>query len=331
MENFTIITATKEFNEFIDKNNIEAEFCFSFDLPYELQICPKHYYFESTENMFKLLNNRKRNIVIEVKRNWNVDQATALRHSTFQLGEGGYGFINTSLNILVESFNDEIDDIRKIYANDKDKFIRDLMQSVMEYFIFKYDESLGGNHFISPSSYDCSRIAFFYFKQKCWSDKEELEGMISLNPNHRNINYVKDDFKQNLNNRFSIWKLFFNKSKYSYEVYDYIDSIISAAISIESYFYDIIQSNVDLDKKSDYIGENETFKPTHKIAKILYDNGYISKRISKTNMNKLIMKILKPRNDIMHGRLETPLGLNNIAKDVNSAIIEFYEKFENIK
>ena len=42
------------------------------------------------------------------------------------------------------------------------------------------------------------------------------------------------------------------------------------------------------------------------------------------------MKVLKPRNDIMHGRLHSPIGMREIATNVNEAIIEFYSLLEEI-
>lgn len=101
----------------------------------------------------------------------------------------------------------------------------------------------GGNHYIIPSSYDCSRIAFALVKNNLenWRVKENIIGKLSLNGISNDQGYRINNIENNLVSEFLIWKLYFNKSKYNFIVYDYVDSIISAAISLKSYFFDIIQ------------------------------------------------------------------------------------------
>lgn len=333
MVNYLDITwMTEEMVQYAFENKIQAQLCLSFNLPYELQLPNKHFYFDVVNGMFELLPQKNRRIIISVEKKWNKNQAVALRHSTFELSAKGYTFSNSIIHIFIESFYDEIEAIQNIYNEKNDILVRDLMQSVMEYFVFKYNESMGGNHYIIPSCYDCSRIAFGYIKNNLddWRIKENIIAILSLNGTKNDQGYKKEVIESLLNDNFSIWKLYFNKSKYNFLVYDYVDSIISAAISIESYFYYIIQEKVPIEEHRDFLGENEEFVPTHKIAKILWEKNYIDNKISKTKMSKLIMKILKPRNDIMHGRLQSPIGMREIANDVNLAIIEFYSLLEEI-
>lgn len=145
MDNYLDLTwMTSEMVEYIDKNRIEASLCLSFSLPYELQLPNQHFYFISVDEMFELLPKRNRKIIISVERKWSDNQAVALRHSTFKLSSTGYSFINSIIHICIDSFHNEIDRITNDYNEKNDVFIRDLIQSVMEYFILKYNECMGG-------------------------------------------------------------------------------------------------------------------------------------------------------------------------------------------
>lgn len=332
MGNLKLLFLTKEFNKYIFENNVEAEMCLIFDIPYELKIPPKMYVFNSVKHMFNNLPYKNRRVLVDVSRKWNENQAISLRHSTYSVGGSGHTVVNTRLTIAIESFFDEVDEVSLKYDMDNDVFIRELMQSVMEYFLFKYNESLGGNRYIDPTSYDCSQIAFLYCKNdlRKWSNKEQVRGLLSPN-SFVSVNYEEDSIEQNLNNKFNMWKLYFNKSKYSYSVYSYTDSIIFAAISIETYFNNIVKNNTPSNKHTYYFGKGSKYNTTIKIAKLLYDDNYLNTSLSKKELVELMKKILDPRNKIMHGSLENPLGQKEVAKEVNNALIDFYIKIENKK
>ncbi|MDR5659878.1 hypothetical protein RH915_10290 [Serpentinicella sp. ANB-PHB4] len=320
---------TKEMNKFRDINNIEMTFSFSFSLPYELKLPERHYYFKTRGKFFYSLPDRERNIILYVKNRVHKNQSIAIRHSTFELSSNGedtiYSFVSTDIIIMVESFYSEKAYVYKKFDENKDELITDLIQSTMEFFLFKYNESLGGNHFVNPSIYDCSRIACFYVDR---SGRDE-RSVISPNGRASSCRYKEESLQENLEKDFQVWKHFYNESKYSYEVYDFMRSIIYVAISLETYITQLIQL-YDLEDEGYVKDKKGNFLSLKKRINKLISSGYIKNSIDTKELQVLIDLVMEPRNDIMHGRLNDLMNLRKRAQITKEAIDKIFNNWERI-
>lgn len=326
---------TAEMNKFVFEKNIPYAFSFSFSLPYKLRLQTRHYYFATNKIIYKNLIKRLRRVVISLQ-NENLDkQKIALRHSTYVIGKGDsigdepvYSIVRTKLHFMIESFEDEKDLITKIFENEneKDNFIKEIMQITFEFFIFKYNESVGGKHFIIPSIYDCSHICFLFKKTK----KKELEigDQLLMCPNtfHEVGKYNEIPIDKIINRDFNVWLYFFNYSVYSYRVYDYFSSIVNAAISIESCVNSLIYDN-NLSNKGFMTDKKGNYLSLYKKANKLINDKVIVSSLSLTEIENLINKILGPRNDIMDGKISDLMTMKNKATDSQKAINDLYLDF----
>lgn len=316
------------FNDYIEKNNIYGEILLNYDLPYFLNTKEACYEMELDTEFLEGFPNKSRKMLINVERKWNENQGVALRGSTFSVGDS-YGFQSSSIQIFIQIYEEEIDLIHDLFK-DINNF-QEVMQKSLELFIIKYNINMNGNHFVTPSVSDCSMRCIFLCKN--WLQfKEIINGHISPNGSSY-THYEMDEHIYNDSLEVDIYKYFLNKARYSKRNFDYIDTIVSGAIALESFVYSTIRCFLKSEEEVNaYTFDNKKekyYSVNQLIRKLIEDNYIINKNaMSNTTLAKHISNILSPRNDLMHGKLRNLEGLNSRAKKSFESLSELFDNLD---
>ncbi len=313
---------------FIDLYNFAGELVFSFALPEILFHISDVYCVDVQENTFdNPMLSAERKVIIAGTRNW----------ITRKDKDGRPNIINTSIFssmiIAIEVKKDEFKNVRDLFYENEDALqmkVRELLQNALEVVLYRYNEKAGGKSFLTPSYLDCDRVevAFnqnligkritrCYYRIYDFKLTRDSEESISI-----------EAFNEPVNN----WRYFFNKSQYELMRKKYVDSIISAAISVEAYSWGIVRDSfVEEETINEYASEEKdgkkTFLSATKLYKKLVDDGRISTNMSKTQLDDHIQKILNPRNDIMHGKRSIVGSWKSEAERSNKMIKEMFSSF----
>lgn len=305
----------REFDEYIYKNNIYGEILINYDLPYYLDTKSTCYEMLLDTEFFDGFPNNTRKMLVNIERKWHENQGIALRGSTFSVGSDNYGFQNSSIQVLIQVHEDEMDTINNLFK-DIDSF-QEVIQKSLEIFIIKYNINMNGNHFVTPSASDCSMTFIILYKN--WLQyKEDINGYISPNIS-KSCNYDMGEHIYDSSLEIQMYRYFLNKARYSRANFDYIDTIISGAIAIESFVYDTIRHFISDDNEVDlytYNKEEEKYYSVFQlIRKLIEDNYLVNKNgLSMSKLRTYVSDVLSPRNDLMHGKLKSLEGLNSRAK-----------------
>ncbi|MDK0570332.1 tetratricopeptide repeat protein [Clostridium perfringens] len=317
------------FDEYVNSNDIDAEIVINYDLPYYLNSRDACYKFSLSENFFDCLPNKKRALLINIERKWHEHQSIALRESTFSVGGGEYGFQSTSVQIFIEIFKEEIEEIDKVF--NKKEFFSELMQKTLELLIIKYNINKNGNYFINASASDCSMICIFLYKN--WINlKETINGYISPNTSNSQIYEIGNEkYEDSLD--IDIYRYFFNKAKYSSNKFDYIDTIVSGAIALESFIYYVLRNNISTDRDIElytFDSENNKYYSAFQLIRKLIEDGYLINKndISYSKIRQYTSDVLSPRNDLMHGKLREFTNLKNKSIKSRDGLIELFNNLE---
>ncbi|WP_338658806.1 hypothetical protein [Paraclostridium sordellii] len=316
------------FNDYIEQNNIYGEILLNYDLPYFLNTKEACYEMELDTEFLEGFPNKSRKMLINVERKWNENQGVALRGSTFSVGDR-YGFQSSSIQIFIQIYEEEMDLINDLFK-DINNF-QEIMQKSLELFIIKYNINMNGNHFVTPSVSDCSMRCIFLYKN--WLRfKEDINGHISPNVGSC-THYEMDEHIYNDSLEVDIYKYFLNKARYSKRNFDYIDTIVSGAIALESFVYSTIRCFLKSEEEVDaYTFDNKKekyYSVNQLIRKLIKDNYIINKNaISNTILAKHISNVLSPRNDLMHGKLRNLEGLNSRAKKSFESLSELFDNLD---
>ena len=315
---------------YIDLHNFAGEIVMSFKLPELLSHFNECYCVDVDPDSFDwdvLRDNRK--VVIAGTRNWitrNKNKeiwGTPVRDTSFF----------TSLVIAVEIKKDEINSIIDLFSGDEEnlKMVADgILQNTLEIALYRYNEKAGGDSFLVPSTMDCDRLDFSFYIN--YIEKRYLR--CQYVPFHYSL-IGKDEtpishefFNSPINN----WRYFLNKSINDLSRKKYVDCIISAAISIESYAWEILKENlISVEAIEEFTTESGGDKKNHlsatKLFKKLKDNGYLNTDLSKTQIERKVQRILNPRNEIMHGKKSVSLSWKKFAEIAVADLTELYECF----
>lgn len=316
----------KEFDEYIYKNNIHGEILINYDLPYYLDTKNACYEMLLNTEFFDGFPNKPRKMLINIERKWHENQGIALRGSTFSVGSDNYGFQSSSIQILIQVHEEEMETINNLFK-DINSF-QEVIQKSLEIFIIKYNINMNGNHFVTPSASDCSMTFVFLYKN--WlQHKEDINGYISPNIS-KSCNHDIKEHVYDSSLEIQMYKYFLNKARYSRANFDYIDTIVSGAIAIESFVYDTIRNFISDDNEVDsytYSEEdNKYYSVFRLIRKLIEDNYLINKNeLSMSKLRTYVSDILSPRNDLMHGKLKGLEGLNSRAKKSFESLNEIFD------
>ncbi|MCR1876423.1 tetratricopeptide repeat protein [Paraclostridium bifermentans] len=316
----------REFDEYIYKNNIYGEILINYDLPYYLDTKNACYEMLLDTEFFDGFPNKPRKMLINIERKWHENQGVALRGSTFSVGSDNYGFQSSSIQVLIQVHEDEMDIINNLFK-DINSF-QEVIQKSLEIFIIKYNINMNGNHFVTPSASDCSMTFIILYKN--WLQyKEDINGYISPNIS-KSCNYDMDEHIYDSSLEIQMYRYFLNKARYSRANFDYIDTIISGAIAIESFVYDTIRhfrsDDNEVDSYTYSEEDNKYYSVFQLIRKLIEDNYLINKNeLSMSKLRTYVSDVLSPRNDLMHGKLKGLEGLNSRAKKSFESLNEIFD------
>ena len=309
---------------FIDLHRFAGELVFSFRLPnllFHLNDC----YCINVEDGFFDLDSLKeeRKVVIAGTRNW-------ISHKDAE--DKPYSEFFTSIIVAIEIKHNEIDNVISIFS-EEEKQLKEtafsLLQNVIELALYRYNEKSGGTSFLNPSYSVCDRLEMtFYLNyvekryRRCCYRLYEL-------PITRDSEYpIKAEaYARPVEN----WRYFYNKSQYEFSNKNYVDSIISAAISVEAFAWEKLNEIFhDAEKIEEYtLKEDDSDK--HLSASVLYKkikkDKYITTSLSNTQLESYIQKILNPRNDIMHGKRSIVNSWRKEAETSNLLLQKLYVSF----
>lgn len=333
----TFIKYDLRMDTFFDGLGIGSEIIFNFNLPFLLPKLNECYYIQIPKNTFssKILSDSKRYVVFSGTRNWIEKQKISSRYSTISIGGQGNTVLNTSLSIAVEIKNDEKNFLSKFIDNKEFIYeMRSILQDAIEVISYKYNLNSDGESFFEPSYLNCDRM-HCYFMKNYVEKRRIIWEYISPNKNSpTNDSYNETPILQEeMGETIDNWRYFKNKSNYQFRTCNYLDSIISAAIAIETFAYSVVSSFCDSeDKINDYSSEivekdgekQQVFLSMGRLIKKLKNENKIITTLSNNKIEKCIYKILKPRNDIMHGKCIFNISYKIKAKEVNEALNNFF-------
>ena len=332
-------------NEYIDLNQFDGQLIINCSLPYFLPKMNEVYCISVMPNQFEsnLFRNESRKIVFAGTRNWINNQPLAARHSTIEISSKGNTVLSTTLVIAIELKKEEFFNFSQIInsSNVIETELKLIMQNALEIILYKFNELCDGKSFITPSYFYYDRIHilflknYFYKRLLIW----EYIAPNDINPANSNIDETAFSFEE-INQEILTWRYFNNKSNYHFMCYEFLDSIISAAIAIESFAYSLVKTFCSTDNevqlytseivKNKNDDERPVFLTMHKLIKKLKDDKKINTSLSNNQIDKHISRVLNPRNDIMHGKMpiNTPLRLE--AKKVNESLNVFFNSIIHI-
>lgn len=317
---------------YIDSNHFPAELVFSFRLPVLLPHISECYCIDTSPESFEIdLFKSSRKLIVAGTRNW-ITRKNGVNISDIECGKTDF---YTSMIIAIEIKKHEITDVINMFSLlDEEELFRinnTLLQNVLEIVLFKYNEKSGGSSFMTPSYRECSQVILsFYINHinnrvlRCCFEKYHFDIL------EENEKPIKDDeFSKDIQN----WRYFLNKCRYELLKNDYINSIISAAISIESYAWHIIRLNCNSDSEREDFSKDEN--GGHLSATALYkklkDTNWLVTSLSKQKLSSAVQKILNPRNKIMHGEQSISISWKTQAEEIYSELTTLYANLgENI-
>ncbi len=314
------------FEKYAQNNPFEMGIFLEFTLPYYLIINSGFYEFNVDEKFFNPYLNKSRKIAFELESHLRENQSISLREATFQYAPNDlsiwnykYNVFHSGLRILIETYYDEKEAILKELSKDSKKITIDLIQSCLEYILFRYNESTNGIHAISPSVYDCSHLSFNLVYSNF------IVEQIILNGNLTTIGQISDDdFKDTLKSKAVVWKEFINESKYAYKTYDYKKSIIYTAVSFESFISNFIYGNTQNPGVYETSSKGYFISIGAKVDKLMDDN-ILRSNLSKLEISTCLNDITYPRNDMMHGKIFELTNLRDKAK----RSLDAFERLQN--
>lgn len=313
------INLDEDFTSFIKTNNFEMSIFTEFALPYYLLINSGFYTFEADESFILSENNKKRKVAFRIQSFYRDEQKVPLRESTFSIKPNNlstdsytYGVFHSIIQVVIQTFNSEKELINTKLKENGSDFTTDINQALLEYILFRYNETTTGKHAISPSVYDCSHLSLYYF----YSDFS-LENL-SISPNLSNVTQINDsNFRSSLSREVKVTDAFYSEAKYACKTFDFKKAIIYSAITLETYINNIIDKipnnqNFEVDYKGNY---RSIFSKT----KMLISTRHLTTNIKLTELTENIKNITDTRNDIMHGKLKNfDLLKNKALKSIES-------------
>ena len=327
-------------NYFIDKYKFDSELVFSFKLPYLLPKLNKSYCITASKNSFDstLLNQKDRYIAFSGSRQWINDQKITARYSTLSVGSVGNTILTTEVVAAIQINRDEFDSIANLFSLQVDDLKKELdviLQNIVEIISYRYNEKSNGESFMFPTCMDCDRIHCGLYKNFIEKRYLSKQFIIANQPSATGDTWDETAIStSNMEKEIESWRYFKNRSNYEYKSNFFLDSIVSAAISIESYVLSTVRSFClsEEDEKQytseKVINENgvtvEKFLTMTKLIKKLIDDKRVSFSTSKTKISDCVEKILNPRNDIMHGKLPVNNSWKSSAETVNKELSFFY-------
>ena len=222
------------------------------------------------------------------------------------------------MEICVEISDAELLKLKKVEKIDYSK----IMQSILLSFSRYYNEAVKGNDCYKPyvNGYGPGIVAVYTDNGKN-NVSAVIFGTYTISRNYKRA--IQGQIK-------SIdhlpWRYYYYKSLDSYNICEYLDSIVWLAISAETYIMSAMTSNNLKEEFEEKYNNNS--RTVFNEIKFLDEKEIFSKEKSK-NINKLLSKIAKYRNEIVHGDIDSTYYSAQKAKESIEKLTSFYEKYEN--
>lgn len=237
-----------------------------------------------------------------------------------------YTYETSNIDVLVECSDREFKLICNDLEKNEGKKSEDVLHKALEYFAYKYNLAVSGNDFIETANLCVGNFeCFSFYRDKKTGNYKSASALIAPSTSiikcNNNDNLI---FQNIINNDIPVWIHFFNKSKYFYNIYNNLECVMNAAISIEAYIIYLIKNANQYDdykkKCANYLG----YKMALQYAK---DNELISTEIAN-NFENAYEKICVQRSLIVHGAIDSPLIDRERAKIAYETILEVFDPIE---
>lgn len=297
-------------------------------MPYELKLNKEKYMFETNIELTDQLSKRQRKFRIQNKNVIVKDQVVPpsnSRFSEFNMATQRYSYSISELDIQLEIFEDEIECIKDYFSDTKKgtEILSRIFQNILLVFSQIYNESLAGTEFLKPvASHYGPFIAMFVLRE---NDNPKTHGMrITVSYVLSKINKQKILDLDIVKNQNFMWRYYFNKAKHSYDLFDNLDTILSSAISLESYIVNLLKTK-QLENAVNDIKKQKGSVTFFDEVKIFEKNTIIDKQVSK-RIRECFSKLKDNRNMIVHGDLDSTIISRKYAEESINTLIELYEQ-----
>lgn len=298
---------------------------FKATIPYEFRLKENDYIFTTNVKLDNKLEQKLRRFIIHRENIFIENQkvpSTNSNFSKFNVQEMTHSYFISNIEIQLEIFDNEVKEIQEYYKDNNSILkLSSIFQNILLVFSHIYNETLSGLEFFKPvADYYGPFVSALYLNKAEESSQCIIAGSYDLEKINSGtiLNIEKTKPTQ--------WRLFFNRAKNSYNLYDNLDSILSCAISLESYVISLIRDN-KLEELFEIYKSGKTQISFFQEVKFLKVNNIID-NVKQKNMNETFSKFKDYRNSIVHGDLESPFISREAASDCINALIDFYNKFE---
>lgn len=276
-------------------------------------------------------NHPKRNVVFACQTYFRNNQSVPPKYNnsflTYKPISETYSYETSVIDILLECSDKDFKEMTdNLPENEKEKEIEIKLYELLEYFSYKYNLAVSGNDFIDTLELCVGSFKYSsYYRNK---KTGKYESKIFLIMPSLSIFYRQKESELNLqkvvNNNIPAWKYFVNKTKYNYTVYNNIDCVINAAISIESYIIYLIKKE---NKYSEYIKKYKRKLGFKSAIDFCETNKIINKEIIEI-LNQGYEKIGKYRSLIIHGAIDSPIIDRKQAKKSYETIVDIFSSID---
>ena len=301
---------------------------FKATIPFEFRMNNDDYIFTTNVKIHNYLNKKLRRFIIHRENVFLENQQIPSTNSYFvkaTLPNISFSYFISKIEIQLEIFEDEIDEISKYYSNNDNGIneLSSIFQNILLIFAHHYNETMGGEDFFKP-------IADYYglFVSSLYLEKNQKDSSGAIISVSYSLPKLKNNKILDLDKISPIqWRYYLNRSKNSYNLYDNLDSILSGAISMESYIIWLIDKN-GLKKKFEDYKKGQSQISFFQEVSFLKRNKIIDNEKSK-KIKETFSKFKDHRNSIVHGDLESPFIEREAATDCIESLVEFYRKYES--
>lgn len=314
------------------KYGIKNFLTFQCRLPYQLLTNIDVFDINTNMQLSENIKSKNRKIIYAVTDEFIKNQSISSKGSFVECNSfpNNYSFFITNIDIIIEIDETENKCIDSLFKTQHNSEMTTIFQSVLEIFASKYNEAMAGKDIFNPIASECgANICGHYIRNKLNGEYDNKNFIISTGfGNGIPMEGEQENLREIINEPYKTWKYFYNKSKYSFSKYKNLDCVLYGAISLESYLNYLIQIN-ELEEKFNII-KCEKEKDGRAIGffattRFLKDENVISEEIELI-LNSVYGKISQYRNDIVHGKINTPLLSREIALKTKNGLEKLYNK-----
>ena len=299
---------------------------FKATIPYEFSLEEDNYSFATNSELDINLKKRRRLFTIHRENMFVEDQHVPSTNSYFSkltFPNLLFSYNISKVEVQIEIFDDEVNSIKDYYSSDSKgrEFLSGILQNILLIFAQLYNQTMGGEDFFKPVVDYYGPFISALFEN---SSEKPCKAITSVS---YGIPKIKNERKIVLNELIPTqWRFYFNRAKNSYNLYDNVDAILSGAISLESYVMWLIKIYELKDEVESLKNKNGKISFFQEV-KILKKNRIINKEIEKAII-KTFCEFKNYRNEIVHGELDSPFDMREVATKCINSIIQFYNLYE---